>query len=151
MSYARDTRSRVNGHGQSRQSQPIGPGKVTLTEALIGEAGSPGRGSSPVGSTGQGVQRKPQTPRTRDVSVDASGDGGAGAGAEADVAPPAPGGGAHVAATVVGSAADTEVALDGSFTPALLAALKARPDVSIDEVLQQVSAASLAWGTSAGG
>ena len=55
-----------------------------------------------------------------------------------------PGGGS---ATVVGAAADTEYAFDNSFTPALVAALHANPNLSIDEVLQQLAVGSLGTGT----
>jgi hypothetical protein len=54
-----------------------------------------------------------------------------------------PGGGS---ATVVGAAADSEYAFDNSFTPALVAALQANPNLSIDEVLQQLSLSSLGTG-----
>lgn len=50
------------------------------------------------------------------------------------------------AATVVASTAESERALDGAFTPALLAALRAHPGASLDQVLHQVSASALAWG-----
>lgn len=46
-------------------------------------------------------------------------------------------------ATVVGAAADSEYAFDNSFTPALVAALQANPDLSIDEVLANLSSGNL--------
>jgi hypothetical protein len=49
-----------------------------------------------------------------------------------------------VAATVVGAAADTEIAMDGAFTPALLAGLQAHPDMNIDDILRLVAAAPIA-------
>jgi len=57
----------------------------------------------------------------------------------------------NAAATVVASTAESERALDGAFTPALLAALQAQPGASIDQVLHQVSASALAWGPGGSG
>jgi hypothetical protein len=47
------------------------------------------------------------------------------------------------AAMVVASAADTEVAYDGVFTPALVAALKAHPELGLDDALRQVTASAV--------
>lgn len=46
-------------------------------------------------------------------------------------------------ATVVGAAADSEYAFDNSFTPALVAALQANPNLSIDEVLANLASGNL--------
>ena len=109
--------------------EPMAPGKLTLTGAL----------------TGAPIQRRAHhDAMTRDVVAHSRRDEDVEEAPIGDRDPrittPAPGGGANVAATVVGAAGETETARDGGFTPALVAALHANPDLSIDEVLQHVAA-----------
>jgi hypothetical protein len=49
---------------------------------------------------------------------------------------------------VVGVTADTEQARDGAFTPALIAALQANPDLSLDEMLRHLAVTPMPWGPS---
>jgi hypothetical protein len=108
-------------------------------------------GASPSAGGGAPVQRRIDPSSSgpiqmlQDESVASGGGGGGtattGTGGGGNSANP--GGGS---ATVVGAAADTEYAFDNSFTPALVAALQANPNLSIDEVLEQLGAGSLGTG-----
>jgi Caspase domain len=149
MSFERDTRSSGTSQSPGRTTQAMTPGKSTLTGALSGDVVQ--RKESPGGGNGAGPTQTP-----RDLVLDTGGSGatgttpaggGTGASPVTGGGPANPGGGANVAATVVGAAADTEYAFDSSFTPALVAALHANPNLSIDEVLEQISAGSLGTGT----
>jgi len=164
MRQERELGAGRTGDERGGASEPLGPGKATLTGAMSGLAvqRKPANGRGAAAPTGPGkatltgamsapgVQRRARD-RSRDIDADAH-DGGEHDAGEHDAGPPppdtrianpAPGGGAHVAATVVGSSADTELAGDGAFTPALLADLEANPQLSIDEVLQRVTSAAV--------
>lgn len=166
MSYERDRSSSEDDQQPAASSLPYGAGKASLADAAIQRKASPGGGMTgpgkgtrtgalPVapgmrgaagGSASEGATPAGERPGARDIgSMDEY------EGAEAEpaqpfeprITAPATGGGANVAATVVGSTAETELARDGGFTPALIAALHANPDASIDEVLQHVAASPI--------
>jgi hypothetical protein len=137
MSYEQGRRQDGTSNSRSGTAQGMVPGKTTLTEGLLQQQATPGA------EPGKG----PTTAALRDVSPAGGGPGvastGAGGGGPAVANP---GGGGEVAATVVGSAADSEYAFDNSFTPALVAALQANPNLNIDDVLRQLAAAPLGTG-----
>jgi Caspase domain len=153
MSYERDTRHSGSGPGPSRTTQAASPGKATLTDGLTGgvvqRKATPGGepGSTPsIGAESRSFIPAPQ-PAGRDLGpirhvpdVDATKhDNGV---PDAGISNPN-----NAAATVVGASADSEYAFDDSFTPALVAALHAHPNLSIEEVLLQLASGSLGEGT----
>ncbi len=120
MSYQHDSRSADAGNRPGASVQRSAPGKSSLTSGMVIQ-----RKAEPASAPTAGGATGSATPAT-------TGGGGGG-----------PGDGS---ATVVGAAADSEYAFDNSFTPALVAALQANPNLSIDEVLQQLSIGSLGTG-----
>ena len=166
MSKDRDRKQQQQAKpGASSKSQAIAPGRMTLTERLSREVvpPKPTQNGKPAGTATPGQQRIDAShaapmQRSRDVGVPgdehdghaatAHGAHGGGAGA----APAAHGGDAGVAhrgdaaAMVVSSAGDSEVAFDGSFTPALVAELQAHPELGLDDALRQIAATSLGPG-----
>jgi hypothetical protein len=156
VSYEHDTSTSGAAGSSSGLLQPAGPGKANLVDGLIQRKS--GAGMAPVGPgkltmtgprAGSPVQRRaqPEGAATRDIVPLEDHDGAAAAEpslpSDPRITTPAPGGGANVAATVVGSTAEPEQARDGGLTPALIAALHANPDLSIDEILQHLAAFSI--------
>jgi hypothetical protein len=133
MSYQRGRWQDAVSTRQSSTTRSIAPGKTTLTEGLMQQNAYPGVEPAMHSGIGGG-----------DAGAVHPGTGGS----SAEIASPS---GGDVAATVVGSAADSESALDGSFTPALVTALQATPHLNIDEVLYRLVAAPLGTGTDNGG
>jgi hypothetical protein len=89
-----------------------------------GGAGSPGAAVA-----GQSLQRAEDPNATGNQTGSETG---------ATASAPTPG-----SATVVGAAEDSEYAFDNSFTPALVASLQSNPNLSLDEVLANLSGSSL--------
>jgi hypothetical protein len=134
MSFESDRRSGSGTSNRGGATEPLGPGKVTLTQGM-GQGPGQGQGSM-----------HPAT--TRDVSAAASSDHKVSAEASSARRParspargpgdpaPKPGSGS---ALVVGAVEDQELAMDDKFTPLLMAAFKANPDLSFDDVLRLIA------------
>src|SRR5262249_33184692 len=144
VSYTRDRSTSETDHGTGGARQPFAPGKANLTDGLIQrKASGPGKRTLtgapvPRGTDGDDGAARSFVPVGRDLQAAEIGE--APAPQDPRITTPAPGGGANVAATVVGATAETELARDGGLTPALIAALHANPDLSVDEVLQHIAA-----------
>jgi hypothetical protein len=152
VSYRRDRSTAETDHRPNGTLQPSGAGKASLVDGLIQrkadaslEPAGPGKQTLAATAQPAGAPAQPHGDgaMSRDVVPYDGYDHGVEAAPTGDRDPrittPAPGGGPNVAATVLGAAADTERARDGALTPALIAALHANPDLSIDEVLQHLA------------
>ncbi|HET7500353.1 MAG TPA: caspase family protein [Kofleriaceae bacterium] len=135
MSIERDRRSVAGGERPDRTTEPPGPGKMTLTGALSEQMARRKMGSG--GAAPSHLRRDAVLVGLQDddgVANPVNDGGGAGIASA----------GTHdVAATVVAAAADSEVAYDDSFTPALIAALHANPALGVDEVLHLMASTSV--------
>jgi hypothetical protein len=144
MSYERDRSTSETDQSPGGVPRPFGPGKANLTDSSMIQRKANGSG----GPVGPGKLTR-TGPGTRDLVLDdghdleGPGEGAPAADRDPRITTPAPGGGANVAATVVGATAEPELARDGGLTPALIAALHANPDLSIDEVLQHLAASPI--------